>query len=98
MRFSRSIGLLSWLDEAAAFEPAARIRNTEFDVASAAGACSSQRPVHNHTVGVGVRARYGARYIVPVSWDGRIGWLRSYERSNPDLAPDLSVLAAAQCI
>ena len=49
------------------------------------------------TVGVGVRARYGARYMVPVLWGGRIGWLRSYKRSNPNLAPDLSVLAAAQC-
>ena len=48
------------------------------------------------TVGVGDRARYGARYMVSVLWGGRIGWLRSYERSNPDLAPDLSVLAAAQ--
>ncbi len=72
MRFSRSIGLLSWLDEAAGFEPAAWIRNTDFAVAFAAGASG----IHLRKATCSIssqRAAEGAWHTVPVFSGGRMG-------------------------
>ena len=72
MRFSRSIGLLSWLDEAAGFERAAWIRKIEFAVASAAGASG----IHLRKATCSTssqRAAEGAWQMVPVFSGARMG-------------------------
>ena len=72
MGISACAGLLSWADEAAAFERAAENRNIDFADASAAGAsgirlCKATCSISSQ------RAAEGAREMVPVFSGGRIG-------------------------
>ena len=72
MGISACAGLLSWADEAAAFERAAENRNIDSAVASAASASG----IHLRKATCNIssqRAAEGAQEMVPVLSGGRIG-------------------------